>query len=467
MISKPMKRENSVKATLSCLFLLLLVAFPIAAQSKKEKEQAKKFRDEADKAILAKNYREAADLYGKSIELEPNNNYAHYRKGFAHFSLKENDLAVNEFTLALNYGFKPLDIYRTRYYIYFEQGNYDAALADVQKGLQIVPNDITFLNALGEINYAKKAYPQALEGFQKAAKAAPNSGGDVYYNIARVSLAMNDTKAQAEAADTALTKGTRFPGEAFYLLGDAHQKLRNYDKAIDAYQKCLGVKPNMYQVYQNLSDIFKAESRFNESIEILKKGLGQFPLDGNFYTELGLVYSLAGRPSDAVEAARSGVQILPNEAAGYTNLCRALNETKQYAQAVIACNSSLRIRPDDGETSFYLGNALLGTEKTAEAARAYSATVRALSELVKRSPEQSENWYLLGNSYFQDRQLDKAIAAYLKCLEISPKYVRARANLGVAYARNKNKGGATEQYNLLLPVDASLAARVKAEIDKM
>jgi len=442
------------------------VAVPLSAQSKKDKDQAKKFQDEADKAIAAKNYREAADLYGKSITLVPNNNYAHYRKGFAHFSLKENDQAVSEFTLALNQGFKAIDIYRIRYYIYFEQGNYDAALSDIQKGLQIVPNDQAFLTAVGEINYARKSYPQALEAFQKASKAAPNNG-DLYYNIARVSLALNDSASQAEAAESALAKGTRFPGEVFYLLGDARQKLKDSAKAIDAYQKALGVKPNMYQVYQNLSDLFKAESKFNESIDILKKGLLQFPLDGNFYTELGLVYSLAGRSADAVQAAKSAVQILPNQAAGYTILCRAHNETKEFAQAVMACNSSLKIRPEDGETYFYLGNALVGTDKSVEATRAYSNAVRGLSELTKKYPEQSDNWYLLGNSYFADKQFDKAIEAYLKCLEISPKFLKARANLGIAYTRKKNKAAATEQYNLLMAADASLAARVKAEIDRM
>ncbi|MEQ1607004.1 MAG: tetratricopeptide repeat protein [Pyrinomonadaceae bacterium] len=462
-----MKRDKYFNAILRCFVLLLVVAVPLSAQSKKDKEQAKKFRDAADKAAVAKNYKEAADLYGKSLLLVPNDNYAHYRKGFAHFSLKENDQAVNELTLALNQGFNPLEIYRIRYYIYFSQGNYDAALADIQKGLLLAPNDINFLTDIGEINYARKAYPQALEAFQKAAMTAPNSGGDIYYSIARVSLALNDAKAQADAAETALTKGTRFPGETFYLLGDANQKLKNYDKAVDAYQKALGVKPNIYQIYQSLSDIFKSESKFTESIDILKKGLAQFPVDGNFYTELGLVYSLAGRSAEAVQAARSGVQILPNQAGGYTNLCRALNETKEFAQAVIACNNSLRIRPNDGETYFYLGNALVGTDKSVEAARAYSNAVRGLEEVTKKNPEQSENWYLLGNSYFADKQFDKAIESYLKCLEISPKFLRARANLGISYARKKNKAAATEQYNLLIAADASLAARVKAEIDRM
>ena len=99
--------------------------------------------------------------------------------------------------------------------------------------------------------------------------------------------------------------------------------------------------------------------------------------------------------------------------------------------------------------------------------RFLSSAVRGLLEVTKKFPDQSDNWYLLGNSYFADKQVDKAIEAYLKCLEISPKFLKARGNLGIAYTRMKNKVAASEQYNLLVAADAGLAARLKAEIDKM
>jgi len=461
-----MKRHSFYCAFLKFLVVLVIIVAPVAGQSKKDKDQAKKLQDQADKAIGAKNYKEAADLYGQSVVLVPNNAYAHYRKGFAHFSLKENDQAISEFTLALNQGFKPLEIYRIRYHLYFEQNNYDAALGDIEKGLLLAPNDLNFLSAIGEINYARKSYPAALAAFQKASQVAPNNA-DIQYHLARVNSALGDSKAQAAAAESALAKGTRFPGDAFYLLGEANQKLKNTAGAIDAYQKALNVKPSLYQAYHNLAELFRSENRFNDAISISKQGLVQFPNDGTFYSELGLYYSLAGRPEDAVQASKAGVQLSPNQPVGYTNLCRAYNETGNYDLAVSACNSSLRLRPDDGETNFYLGNALVGQGKGVEATRAYINAVRGLVEFTGKNPNQSDGWYLLGNAYFADKQFDKAIDAYLKCLSISPKFLKARVNLGISYTRKKNKAAATEQYNLLMAADAGLAARVKAEIDKM
>jgi len=462
-----MKRISFFATFLTFFVLLLTTAPPVTGQSKKDKDEAKKLQDQADKAIGLKNYREAAELYGRSLALVTNNNYAHYRKGFAHLSLKENEQAITEFTLALDQGFKPpVEIYRIRYFIYLEQGNYDAALADIAKAMQITPNDINLTKAVGEINFARKNYPESLAAFQKAAVLAPASG-DIFYQLARVHQALGDTKAQAKAAEDALVKGTTFPGETYFLLGGASEKLKNIPAAIDAYQKALAVKPKLYQAYQRLAEIYSGEAQYPEAIAILRKALLQFSGDGRIYTDIALYYSLAGRHDDAVAAARAAIQLLPNEAQGYSNLCRAYNGVGSFEMAVSACNHSLQLRPGDGDANYYLGNALASLKRDAEATRAYSNAVMGLVESTAKNPDQPESWYLLGNAYFADRQYDKAIESYQKSLSISPKFLNARVNLGISYTRKKNKAAATEQYNMLLAVDPALAARVKAEIDNM
>jgi tetratricopeptide (TPR) repeat protein len=73
----------------------------------------------------------------------------------------------------------------------------------------------------------------------------------------------------------------------------------------------------------------------------------------------------------------------------------------------------------------------------------------------------------LGNAYFADDQAANAISSYLKCLELSPRFGKARYNLGIIYALNKNKPAAMEQYNSLLALDQALAAKLKTEIDKL
>lgn len=498
-----MKRIGSILVLVFAATALL--APSIGAQTRQQRERAKNLQDAGDKALQQKKYREAIDKYTESLGVIANNAYAHFWKGTAYYylwqegerivrdleaqrrnetnSIRQANLttqidaqrtanqqavkeALSELTIALSQGFRALEVHRLRAFIYYETKYYDAALDEIKRGLVYAPKDLQFLKGLGEVQLARRAYPEALAALKNAEQVAPNDA-DILYNLARVHAALKDVKAQQAAAEAALAKGTRFPGDAYYLLGDAHRKQRNAAGAIDALQKAIAAKPDLYQAYRDLADVFRNENRFADAIDISKKGLLAFPSDGGFYTDLSLYYSLADRPEDAVAAGRSAIMLLPNQYTGYTNLCRAYNETRQYDLAITTCNNALRLQPGDGETYFYLGRAVNLTGKTTEATRYYGLAVKGLLEHVQKFPEASDGWYLLGNAYFADNQRDKAIEAFLKCLDLAPKFAKARYNLGIVYTRKNNKPGAQEQYSQLLALDTRLAQALKTEIDKM
>ena len=438
----------------------------VFAQPRNAQRQARAFTEQGDKAFRQKNYREAADAYNQAIILVPTNPYGHYWKANALYSLKEYEEADRAFVLALNQGFKPIEIYRIRWYMYYDQKNYDAALSDIQKGLQIEPRNILFLRGLGEVQLLRNVLPESLEAYQKALLLAPRDG-DIYYSIARVHSAMGNYKAQAASADEAIKRGTQYMGDTFYILADAYERDKNYPGAIDAYNKTISAKPDNKQAYRNLATLFQRQNRYTEAIDTLKKAIYVFPTDGDFYTDISWYYSLADRPAEAVSAAISATKLLPNAAMGFTNLCRALNETKQYQQAITACNTALRVNPKDGETNFYLGRAsdLLG--RTAEATRFYKLAVAGLVDFTKANPNHADGYYLLGNAYFSDNQRDRAVEAFRRTLEITPSFAKARYNLGRILVLLKNRTGAMEQYTLLLSLNGTLATTLKAEIDKL
>ena len=461
-------RNNRTLTSLTLLFVffgVLSLTGAVSAQSSKDKKLARDLSEQADKFFSQKNYRSAADAYGKSIALVGNSAYAHFWKGYAHYHLKENEAALNELAIALSQGHKPLDIYRVRWYIFYDIRDFDSALADIRKGLQIEPKNITLLKAAGEIFFAKNSYAEALEAYQRAVIITPKDG-DLYYNIARVQLGLGNVAAQAAAADEAIKKNTQLLGEAYFLLGDAQQKQNNHAGAIDAYQRAIAAKPLSYQAYRNLAELFRSDSRFTEAIDISRKAMLLYPTDGYIYTDLSWYFSLADRHEEAIQAAQSGIRFLPDQYMAYTNLCRAYNDTKQYPLAITACNNALKLNSKDGETYFYLARAYDLSGRTAEATRTYARAVAGLIEYTKANPEYSDGFYLLGNAYFSDNQRDKAIEAYGRCLQLNPRFPKARLNLGRALILKKDKAGALQQYNELLKIDAKRAAQLKAEIDK-
>jgi tetratricopeptide (TPR) repeat protein len=447
---------------------LLFVSF-VSAQgpTKKDQKEAKKLTEQAKKAFDQRNYRNAVDTYKQALMLVPTNAESHFRKGYSHYVLKENDLALAEFELALNQGYaKPLEIYSIRWGLYNEKKDFAAALVDIQKVLAAQPTNTEALIALGDINYSKGAYRDAIDAYQKAAPKATNPG-DLFYWIAKSYSALGDVNGQASAAGQAIGKGTKHLGDAYYLMGDANQKLRKYTEALDAYNRALAANPATYDVYGRMAEMYRSQGKFNDAIEISKRGLRAFPNDGNFYTDLSLYYSLADRPDDAVQAGLAGTKLLPDKPLAYTNLCRAYNDVNKPDLAVSACNSALRLNPNDGETYFYLGRAHDLAGRDEEATKYYRRAVTSLSEYTKNKPDSADGFYLLGNAYFADKQREKAVDAYLKALSLSPGFARARYNTGIIYALQKNKNGALEQYNQLLTIDPALAAKLKVEIDKL
>src|SRR5687767_3963015 len=104
-----MKRSLSKTLVLQFVAAILLISAPLAAQSKKDREQAKKLKESAAKAYAARNYRDAVTAYGQALTLVANDADAHFKKGYAHFNLLEYDAALTELNTALSQKYNPLE----------------------------------------------------------------------------------------------------------------------------------------------------------------------------------------------------------------------------------------------------------------------------------------------------------------------------------------------------------------------
>jgi len=461
-------------------YLFLVAAFLILANAaaaqgtptKKDRKDADNLFKEGEKSFAENNYRNAIDQYSKSVTIVSANPLAHLKLAYSHYYLKEYDPALSELDLASTQGVKPLEIARLRYYLRMQKQDYAGALVDVKELLNADPNNAEYSLAEADINSALGDDKSALDAYQRAVAKNPTNA-NLYYKIATIQAKAGNVGGQISAAEEAIKRNTQFLGDAYYLAGDGYFKQKRYDEAEQAYSHAIDrwkaageKKQEMYAVYRTLGDIYRRLNRLNDAIRVTKQALVDYPNDGNLYTDISWYYSLADRKQDAIEAARAGIQFLPKEHLAYTNLCRAYNDTGQYDMAINNCNAALRITPDDGETYYYLGRAYDLTNRPTDATRSYDKAVKGLEKFTSENPDYSDGFYLLGNAYFAVGQPQKAIVAYQKCLELSPRFVKARYNLAIIYARNKNKSAALEQYNSLVAIDSTLAAKLKTEIDK-
>ncbi len=460
-------RNLSFRFIAFCLLLFTFSALSadIAAQNKKDMNRAKKLVSEGDKSLNKRDYDGAIRKYSEAIALVDNYPYAHFWKGNAHYYLKQYELALEELNIAQKQGFTPLlDLYKIRWFLNYTQKNYDEALDDLNKGLALEPTNVLFKAGLGDVYYAKKSYRDALNIYNEIVEKIPNNG-NTYYSIANAHYNLGETAEQKAAAQKAVQKGTQFMSDAYFLIGKAYQKERKYAEAADAYERSINVKRDNYDTYRSLADVYRNMNRFEDAVKITKQALEEFPRDGNLYTDISWYYSLLDKFNDSIGQAQIAISLLPDQFQAYTYLCRGYNDIKDYPKAIAACNNALRLNPDDGETNFYLGRAYEFSGK-GDPAKFYKKALTGLVEYTERYPDFADGYYLLGNAYFSNGMRDKAIEAYIKSLEFSPKFKKARYNLGYAYIQNKDFTSAEAQYQALLDLDKGLAERLKSEMPK-
>jgi tetratricopeptide (TPR) repeat protein len=69
-----------------------------------------------------------------------------------------------------------------------------------------------------------------------------------------------------------------------------------------------------------------------------------------------------------------------------------------------------------------------------------------LSKMLEWNPKDSEGWYYLGRTKYNENRFDEAIHAFQRCLQLDPKNVKAQDNIGLAYAGLGRTDDATSAY---------------------
>jgi len=102
---------------------------------------AQEYIERATTYLKKRKYDRAIADLTKVIEIEPNNPYAHCKRGMAYGNKKKFDLAITDFTEAIRIKQDDGSFYFERAGAYAFQENKDLVIADFEKFLKFAPND--------------------------------------------------------------------------------------------------------------------------------------------------------------------------------------------------------------------------------------------------------------------------------------------------------------------------------------
>lgn len=148
--------------------------------------------------------------------------------------------------------------------------------------------------------------------------------------------------------------------DAYHMLGASYFNL-DADKSIDYYLKYLTLVPNDVEAYWTIGRayLFK-KKQYDKAIEFFQKGLEFKPLDGRLLVDAAEALNLSGKTEAAIELYRAQLQLDPYDANGHYSFGRLFDAHQQYDEALAEYSRVVELDPFYGLAYYAIGNAFCG-----------------------------------------------------------------------------------------------------------
>ena len=111
------------------------------------------------------------------------------------------------------------------------------------------------------------------------------------------------------------------------ILGASLAQMGNFDRAIDAYQQAILLKPDYADGYNNIGVALKEQGKLDEAIKAYKKVLVLKPDYVEAYNNMGNTLKEQGKLDEAIETFKKSLLLKPDYAEVHLNLSLALLNT--------------------------------------------------------------------------------------------------------------------------------------------
>ena len=220
------------------------------------------------------------------------------------------------------------------------------------------------------------------------------------------------------------------------LLGISAAQIGKLDKAIDAFNKAISIKPDYADAYNNLGNALQEQGKLGEAIEAYNKALTIKPNYDEAYNNMGNALKEQGKLDKAIEAFTKALSIQPDNTAAYNNMGNVLKDQGKPEEAIEAYNKAISKRPDYAEAYSNMGNVLKEQGKLDEAVEAYKKAISI-------NPDYDDAYWNLSGIV---ENISESIKWVEKCLDANPKHLKAKLSISAL----KYYDGNEDEYNSLI-----------------
>ena len=189
-----------------------------------------------------------------------------------------------------------------------QQGNSKAAFHACEEVIKSYPKQYDCLVLMGIILSENNQNILALDFLNRAIAVkkdatAYNNRGNVYQGLKQFELALDDY-------EKAIKLDKKFV-EAYYNTGNTYKEMYQYETAIEWYKKAVMVNPRYFTAYCNMAMCYQNLQRFEDALEASEKAIAIEPRHHAAYNNKGFSLDILGRYEESIAAFKKGEELCP------------------------------------------------------------------------------------------------------------------------------------------------------------
>jgi tetratricopeptide (TPR) repeat protein len=307
----------------------------------------------------------------------------------------------------------------------FMKGDFEGAIASLDKALEFKQDDHGLLNNRGIILEKLGRLLEAIASFDKSLKLKPDNEA-ACFNLSPVLRKLGRLEEAIASYDKALKLNPDNDTAWNYRGAILCDDLKRYEEAIASFDKALEIKPDFHEAWYNRGVALRNLGRLEEAIASYDKALEFKPDFHDAWYSRGIALRNLGRLEDEIASYDKALKIKPDLHKAWYNRGYALANLGRFEEAIASYDKALKIKPDLHEAWFIRGNALGNLGRQEEAIASYD-------KALKIKPDVHEVWNNRG-AILCDRlnRYQDAIGSFDKALEIKLDQHQAWINRSIA-----------------------------------